>query len=243
MVKQGSSPFEREYYRYREGKPQKLPHSERIFFTALNPPAGRVYGVSLLAGLPFFTETLKKIYRCIGNNYDRLGNVRYSVCYKPGTDPEDKAFAGERVKQIAAEWNEGMKAQARGEIRDFVSAGDVSIKVIGADNPIVETEVPVRQLLEQISSKLGIPPFLLGFNWSSTERMSQQQADILTSELEYYRRKLEPVILKICRFYLESLGYEDNIYVEWDNINLQDETALAAARLDNARAEQILGNS
>ena len=45
---------------------------------------------------------------------------------------------------------------------------------------------------------MGIPPFLLGLTWSSTERMSSQQADILTSELEAYRRLLNPVIEKIC---------------------------------------------
>ena len=37
------------------------------------------------------------------------------------------------------------------------------------------TNVPVRQLLEQLIAKLSIPPFLLGLSWSSTERMSSQQ--------------------------------------------------------------------
>ena len=33
--------------------------------------------------------------------------------------------------------------------------------------------------LEQLVTKTGLPPFLLGLNWSTTERMSTQQADIL----------------------------------------------------------------
>lgn len=61
--------------------------------------------------------------------------------------------------------------------------GDVDIKVIGADNQILDSEVPVRQILEQLIARTGIPPFLLGLSWSSTERMSTQQADMMTSEI------------------------------------------------------------
>ena len=87
-------------------------------------------------------------------------------------------------------------------VKDFVAVGDVSVKVIGADNAVLDSEIPVRQLLEQIVAKTGLPPFMLGLSWSSTERMSTQQADILTSELESYRRILEPVIKQIGNMYL-----------------------------------------
>ena len=119
-----------------------------------------------------------RIYQCIGQNYDRMGNVRYAVTYRPSADPAEQAYAGDRARQIAKEWSKGMRAGAHGEVRDFICAGDVEIKVIGADNPLLDTEVPVRQLLEQLVAKLSIPPFLLGLNWSTTERMSAQQADL-----------------------------------------------------------------
>ena len=109
--------------------------------------------------------------------------MRYAVTYKPSIESGDKAFAQERAMQIAKEWSDGMNATNSGEIRDFVAVGDIDIKVIGAENQVIDTNVPVRQLLEQIVAKLSIPPFLLGLNWSTTERMSKQQADILTSEL------------------------------------------------------------
>lgn len=125
------------------------------------------------------------------------------------------------------------------QTRDFVSVGDVSIKVIGADNQILDSEVPVRQLLEQIVAKLLVPPFLLGLSWSSTERMASQQCDILTSELEWYRTLITPVIDKICRTFLRMSGFEDSVEIEWSNINLQDETELAQARLWRAQALEI----
>ena len=69
--------------------------------------------------------------------------------------------------------------------------------------------------------------------------MSSQQADILTSELDYYRRLISPVICEVADAYLSSVGAETGCRVEWDNINLQDETALAEARLKNAQAREI----
>ncbi len=77
-------------------------------------------------------------------------------------------------------------------VRDFVAAGNVDIKVIGADNQVLDSEVPVRQILEQLIARTGIPPFMLGLNWSSTERMSSQQADMLTTEMDAIRRTLTP---------------------------------------------------
>jgi hypothetical protein len=132
-----------------------------------------------------------------------------------------------------------MASAADGSVKDFVAVGDVDIRVIGADNQLIDTEVPVRQLLEQLIAKLSVPPFLLGLNWSTTERMSSQQADILTSELEYYRRLLTPVLMEICETFLKSQGTDCGVAVEWGMINLQDEEALARSRLYNAQAREI----
>lgn len=229
QIRPGKQPLERQYWvrGAQEADSVRVARPERILFTALNPPPGGVYGVSVLRGLPALSRILLRIYECIGQNYDRMGNVRYAVTYKPSGDPNERAYAGERARQIAKEWSEGMRA------------GDVDIRVIGADNALLDTEVPVRQLLEQLIAKLSIPPFLLGLNWSSTERMSSQQADILTSELEYYRRLLEPVLRRIGRAFLRLAGSQADVSVVWSNINLQDETEYAQARLWNAQAAQI----
>ena len=122
---------------------------------------------------------------------------------------------------------------------DFVAVGDVSIRVIGAENHMPDCEIPVRTIMEQLLAKLGIPPFLLGLSWSSTERMSEQQADILTSELEYYRAVVEPVISKIVSMHLRLSGYNSGFEIIWDDINLQDTVELSQARLNNAHAMQI----
>lgn len=233
-VSAGASPFERRYaVRRQDGSLREVAHPERILYASLTN------GHSLLRGLPAISSILLRIYQCIGQNYDRAGNVRYAVTYKPQNGASDIASTREHAMQIAREWADGMNSAKCGRVKDFVAVGDVDIRVIGADNKLFDTNVPVRQIMEQIVSKLSIPPFLLGLNWSSTERMSSQQADILTSELDYYRRLLTPVLRSIGDAYLCSAGAEAVCSVEWDNINLQDESVLAEARLKNAQAREI----
>lgn len=217
-------------------EPKKVPHPELCFISVLNPLPGALYGSSLLRGLPFVSGILLRIFESTGTNWERAGNIRFAVTYNPGSDSVDRAYAAERARQMASEWS---KAMQPGAVRDFVCAGDVKISVIGADCAIPDSEVPVRQMLEQIVAKTGIPPFMLGFSWSSTERMSQQQADALTSELEAYRRTLTPVIEKICRTFLRANGCSDSFTVEWNDITMQDEVALSEAELNRANAEKI----
>lgn len=234
VVTAGGSPFERSYaVRMPDGSMRNVAHPERIVYSALTG------GRSLLRGLPALSGILLRIYQCIGQNYDRAGNVRYAVTYKPSDGMGDITSTKERAMLIAKEWADSMSSSAGGRVKDFISVGDVDIRAIGADNQLFDTNVPVRQILEQIVSKLSIPPFLLGLNWSTTERMSSQQADILTSELEYYRRLITPVLCEIGDAYLCSIGAEAVCRTEWDNINLQDESALAEARLKNAQAQEI----
>lgn len=238
-IRQGKTPADMEFYSVYNGREIKVNSPEKVLYMALNPSPKHPDGISVLRGLPALSEVLMRIYECIGQNFDRVGNVRYAVTYKPGNDGSDKLFAKDHAKMIAREWSDGMNSAKYGNVKDFVAVGDVDIKVIGAENQLIDTEIPVRQILEQLISKLSIPPFLLGLNWSSTERMSVQQADILTSELEYYRRLLTPVIKQICNMFLRLSGCAEGCYVEWANINLQDEEELAKARLYNAQAEEI----
>ncbi len=230
----GASPFTRKYMlRQNDGSEKAAPYPERILYASLTG------GHSVLRGLPTLSSILMRIYECIGQNYDRAGNVRYAVTYKPPAGSGDVMYSRERAQLIAEQWADGMNSARCGQVKDFVAVGDVDIKVIGADNQLFDTNVPVRQLLEQIVAKLSIPPFLLGLSWSSTERMSSQQADILTSELEYYRRLLTPVICDIGNAFLAASGWDAVCRVEWSNINLQDESVLAESRLKNAQAREI----
>ena len=217
------------------GQMVELPYQELLLFTPMNPEAEHPYGVSILRSLPFLTDILTKIYHTIGVNWERCGAVRYAVTCRDGGDGQ----AGFRAETLAREWADAMQDARGGAVRDFVAVGDVDIRVIGADNPILESEVPVRQILEQLVAKTGIPPFMLGLNWSSTERMSAQQADMLTTEITAIRRTLTPVLERICRMWLRMRGEDGPFEVVWDDINLQDEVEEARAELYREQARKL----
>ena len=185
--------------------------------------------------MPFLAEILLKIYATIGSNWERAGNVRYSVISKGG-DNMDAAQIQEQGNQMAREWAKAMEDGKNGTVRDFVAVGDVQIKVIGGEAPILDSEVPVRQILEQLVAKTGLPPFLLGISWSTTERMSTQQVDILTTELWALRRTVEPAVRKICKTYLALEGLDDRVEILWNDISLQDITEEAKAAMYQAQA-------
>ncbi|MEG1857383.1 MAG: serine/threonine protein phosphatase, partial [Pseudoflavonifractor sp.] len=140
-VREGETPMDFALCaRNERGEMEELPCQRLLLFTPFQPETDSPYGVSLLRSMPFLTEILLKIYNAIGMNWERMGNVRFAVVYKPGDDAVDRAYAKERSEQIAAEWSAAMQAGKNGTVRDFVAVGDVDIKVIGADNQILDSQ-------------------------------------------------------------------------------------------------------
>ncbi len=237
-VKEDSDPLEPDFLVQQGMEYRPVEQKQWLLYSAHDPAPGQIVGRSVLEGLPAVSETLTVIFRSIRSNFERVGNVRYAVTYQPTA--EDQPYAGERARQIAREWSRGMESAANGQVQDLVAVGNISIKAIGSDNQILDTEIPVRHLLEQIIAKLGVPPFLLGLSWSTTERMAQQQTTILASEISYYRRLLEPVIQKICRTWMGLSGVYSPVTLEWEAVDLEDQLQQAQAEYYRAKAEEIM---
>lgn len=237
QVKLGDSPLDFRLCRTGLGEQEELPWQELLLFTPFQPTGDFPCGVSLLRSMPFMAGILLKIFQATGQNWERAGNLRFAVVCRP--EEGEGAFAQERCRQIAGEWSSAMQAGRAGSVRDFVAVGDVDIKVIGADSQVLDSEVPVRQILEQLVARTGIPPFMLGLSWSSTERMSTQQADLLTSEITAIRRTVEPALGRVAELWLRLHGFDDRAEILWEDINLQDLTEEARADLYRAQAEKI----
>ena len=238
-IREGESPLDVTFCaRGPLGQITPLPRQDLILFTPFMPETDSPYGVSLLRSMPFLAGILLKIFQATGMNWERMGNVRFAVVCKP--DKEGN-YTQERCESVAREWSQAMAQAHSGRVRDFVAAGDIDIKVIGADNQILDSEIPVRQILEQLVAKTGIPPFLLGLSWSTTERMSTQQADMMTSEITAIRRSVEPVLERVCEQWLTLHGYGPQVEMAWSDINLQDqvEEARAALYYQQARAVEL----
>lgn len=236
-VRIGDSPLDFTLCRAGLGEERELPWQELLLFTPFQPTGDAPCGVSLLRSMPFLAGILLKIFQATGQNWERAGNLRFAVVCKPGEGEE--AFAQERCSQVAQEWSAAMQAGREGSVRDFVAVGDVDIKVIGADGPILDSQVPVRQILEQLVARTGIPPFMLGLSWSSTERMSTQQADLLTTEITAIRRAVEPALCRTAELWLRLHGFAGRPEIVWEDINLQDMVEEARAELYRAQAEKL----
>src|SRR5699024_10180531 len=85
-----------------------LPQQENLLYVALNAPPGSLYGTSVLHGLPFVSSVLMKIFNAVGQNWERVGNVRFAVSYNPAEDAGSRAYAKDRAMQIAEQWSEAM---------------------------------------------------------------------------------------------------------------------------------------
>ena len=236
-IREGDSPLEFTICIQREnGVIEALPWQQLILFTPYQPETAHPYGVSLLRSMPYLTGVLMKIYQAMGTNWERMGNPRFAVLCKPDGDGYN---AQERCQQVAEQWKRAMTVAGDGSVADFVASGELDIKVIGADGQVLDSESPVRQILEQLVARTGLPPFLLGLSWSSTERMSSQQADLLTSEVTAIRRSLTPVVTRICRLWLRLHGYSDEVQVQWEDSNLQDMVEEARAGLYQAQTRAL----
>ena len=240
VIRPGISPLGVDIYiRNFLGKHAKVRNKNLILFSALNPNAGEIRGKSILNSLPFVSDILLKIFNAIGENFDRIANIKFVLTYKPNENEINTLNIEQRTKEIAKAWTNTMSASRCGEIRDFISVGgDVQIKAIGSDMKLINCQIPAQQMLEQIVAKLSIPPFMLGLNWSTTERMCDQQAKFFVEEIKDYRNKLNAVLLKIAKTALRLNGFIENPEVLWSTINFDDEYKAAKVQLCQAQAKK-----
>ena len=131
-----------------DGSPIRTKNKDLILFSSLNPNPGEVKGKSMLNSIPFVSDILMKIYNAVGENFDRVGNIRFSINYNPKNDEISNSYIKERAELIAKEWSNAMSCSKNGQIKDFISVGDVKISAIGADNQLLDCQIPARQMVE-----------------------------------------------------------------------------------------------
>lgn len=218
-----------------EPEPVPYPIPEWILYAAYEATPKNPYGRGLLTGLPFLVDILAKIFYATGRNWERFGDLKYSLDIQiPESITGDQA---EKFIQMTEEsWKKTMAKTRAGQVQDFIGT-NVKVSVIGADAKQLEMEVPVRTILEQIVAKTGLPPFVFGFSWSARESMTKTQADILTSLIDDWREMIEPVIAQVVEWWCRFRGYPVDYEIEWPEASLQDIEGVANAELASARAE------
>lgn len=219
---------------------------DRMIYAALSPESDNPYGTSLLRSMEFVTRIILQMQVATGNAWDRFGNPAFSVVYKTknrtiGTDP--KSLEARRSK-IASDFAAVLDIKKQGNSGDFVMAlhadDELAIKVIGDEGQALEIEQPARHLLEQVVSKTGVPAWLLGLQWTTAERLAQQQSEIVLQESKTRFERRRPGLRRIVETFLRGRGRTwkpGDWRLAQELPNLHDELKRAQADFLNAQTE------
>ena len=149
-----------------------------------------------------------------------------------------------------------INAKRQGRSGDFTTAGSkdskVDIKVIGADNKIIDAKIPLRHVEEQVVSKFNLPSWLLGLYWSTTERMATLEIEACLQDAKVRQIALLPEFIRLFSTYLLLRGHKWKTVTtslekpgDWglmfETPNLRDMETRARANFLNAQAEMVRG--
>ncbi len=212
-----------------------------IYFSICNENQNP-YGTPLMRSCEFVSKILTTIDNSLLNVWERFGDPSFNIIYK--TSKKDGTDHAARRQQIETEFNTAIRAKREGKSADFIRAIDkdseLTIEVIGHDNQVLELEVPSRHVLEQVVAKTGLPPWMLGLHWSTTERLSNAEAEMLLADVATRQAAKMPLFYNLVATMLALRGRrwkKGDWYLKFANVNLHDVVAQAQARFLNAQAD------
>jgi hypothetical protein len=211
------------------------------------------HGWSLYRSLPFVAQMARTIENATAQTWQRLGSPPFHINWEPPatmSDPQG-TLAGLAIANLKAGWNNAMAGRAASaggtggnSVGDFFTAGKVAVSVIGHEHtplPLAETW---RVFEEQLVAVTGLPSWLLGFNWSTTQRMALQQSEILVANIESLRRHMAPALEQLVDLRQRLAGRANRIKLGWSPITLHDLTEQARAKAWEAQAmERQIANA
>lgn len=207
-----------------------------------NPQGDSPHGTSLFRSLPSVIEALSVIENATVQVWRRMGAPPFHINWAPPREFQDPdGTATERVLgELETGWTEAMTAREAGQVHDYFTAGPVTIDVIGNKNALFDIQQPFRAFAEQVIAATGLPSWMFGFSWSSTETLSTQQADLIVANIEAIRRGVMPAIGQVLNTRQEMRG-KPRVELKWGEVNLRDltEKARGAAWIEQGRARRI----
>jgi hypothetical protein len=202
----------------------------------------RPHGVSIYRATPFVSQCLRTVENACAQQWKRTGAPPFHLNWRPGPTFRDPngTLAAEVRNELKAEWDDVMGARdpETNTIKDLITSGEITVTTIGADGmPAVITE-SARHFAEQIVAVTGLPPWMLGLSWTTTETMSSQQAELLVAQIEGIRRAVLPQIQQIIDTRQRFTGTRGAVTVKWSTVSLHDAVEQARAQSYKAQAEQ-----
>jgi hypothetical protein len=211
-----------------------------------NPQGDNPHGVSLYRSLPVVAEALSVIENATVQVWQRMGAPPYHVNWQPPADFQDPdgSLTSTFMESMKGAFSDALTAREDGEVHDFFSSGAVTVDVVGNKNALFDIQQPFRAFAEQIVCATGLPSWMFGFNWSATETLSVQQAELIVANIEAIRRAVQPSIEHLIELRQRLRGQPSVTRLTWTPVNLKDLTEQArgeARRIENARRMWELG--
>jgi len=229
-------------------QPVPIEHMEWVSYLAFDQRDGHPQGYSLLYSLPFVSQIFIRMEKSWDNYTWRIGDPTFMTVVKGGEGQDSAVEVKGIAESISEQVTSIMQKRRVGQTGDLTGwiphGGDVTVSMLGAEGKMLDFEIPIHTILEQIVAKTGLPPFMLGISWSTTERMSTHQADMIVSNVKWQRKRIEPIIEQAVNAYLTFQGKAGAEWgIEWHEVNLQDEVEQAKSRnLNSMAAEKEIGN-
>lgn len=217
----------------------------RLVYAGLQNEADNPYGVSIMRSMEFCSRVLLTMDNAQLQTWERFGNPVFKVNYKTKSRQSPTELESRR-KALADNLKDAMEAKRKGNAVDFVNAiganDELEITVLGGDGQVLELEAPARHILEQIVAKTGLPSWLLGFHWSTAERLAERQGEILLQESRTRFSYRKPGLRSLLAAHLRQRGITWNPG-DWDIVqelpSLQDIVAMAQAGFLEAQTEMM----
>lgn len=205
------------------------------------------HGFSLYRSLPHAAQAARTVENATAQVWQRLGCPSFHINWDPGpqySDPQG-ALAAQGLAALQSQWTQSQAGRTVGaggtganSLGDYFTAGKVTVSVIGHEHtplPLAETW---RVFEEQLVAVTGLPSWLLGFHWATTERMALQQSEILVANIESLRRHVQPQIEQLIDLRQRFAGRSGRVKVRWSKISLHDLTEQARGRAWEQQARQ-----
>jgi hypothetical protein len=234
--------YDVEIVQWQTGKGDQVTLNPATLITAIyDARTDNPYGSSLLFGLPFVAEIMSAMMLNLGETWKRYGTPAYWGNWKPPENFNDpKGEISEGVKSsILAGLRDVQIRRSKGDIADFVTTGDVTLAVLGAQGEILEFTLPFRSICEQVVAKTGLPPMMLGLQWQAGERIGADQAKLLSARIDAIRQALEPELLYVVQLRQALAGQPMDVQLCWNAPTLIDAVETAQGELWQAQAEKL----
>ncbi len=227
---------------YRGGVLTAYPRQELFAYSALNVQGDNPHGSSILRSLPFTTNTMLVMENALRQRWMRHGAPAFMVVEElPSELLIEATDITARQAAWKLEWNAAMRDRWEQQgIRDFFAVTQGKFRVDPVEpGPAPDYTEPLRSLEEQIVASTELAPFMLGLQWSTTERLSQQQADMIISLIMAIREEIGPAYLHIADTWARLNGIRTELRATWPDVSLQDAVETSRAELQSAQALKV----